>query len=210
MSRNTFSTGRNAFGTLAAMIAASLAVQPVPISAQHAGAPHAAHHDGAANDGEFAADMEIVHELMTAHDAIVRTVTNLPNGVHTLTESDVPQVAAYIKEHVASMDERLRTGEMFNMTSSTIPIIFENADRIHTEIEETPTGVAFTQTTEDPQLVAVLQAHAEEVSELVQDGMAAMMRSMRGRDGAAGGPGGPMDHMEPMEHMGPGMHQHPG
>ncbi len=139
------------------------------------------------------ADMEVVHELLTAHEAIDRTVTLLPDGVRTLTESDDPLVASYIREHVLSMNERLSNGEIFNMNSPTIPIIFENADRIRTEIEETPNGVAFTQTTDDPELVPVLQAHAEEVSEFVLDGMEAMMRSMRERGGA-------------MQHMGPGMH----
>jgi len=57
---------------------------------------------------------------------------------------------------------------------------------IKTVIDETPTGIVFTQTTEDPALVPVLQAHAEEVSELAREGMAAMMRSM------GMGEGGPM------------------
>jgi hypothetical protein len=172
---------RMTFAAMAALIGASLAVQPT--SAQHPGAMHGGHHPTEQNDSEFAADMAIVHELLATHEKIARTVTNLPNGVRTVTESDDPRVAAYIKEHVASMDERLATGEMFNMTSSTIPTIFENSDRIHTEIEETSAGVIFTQTTEDPELVATLQAHAEEVSGLVEDGMAAMMRSMMEQGG---------------------------
>lgn len=182
---------RNTFAAFAALIGASLTVQP--IWAQHGGPMHEAQ-PGAAQDDGFAADMGIVHELLTAHNAIVRTVTNLPNGVRTLTESDDPRVAAYIKDHVASMDQRLVNGEIFNVTSSTIPTIFANADRIHTEIAETSTGVIFLQTTEDPELVATLQAHAEEVSELVREGMAAMMRSMMEQGGAM------------TEHGGPGMH----
>lgn len=143
----------------------------------------------------FRADMQTVHELLAGYEQITRTVTLLENGVQTLTESDDPQVAAYLKEHVASMDERLGTGEVFNVMSSTIPTIFEQADRIHTEIEETETGVLFIQTTDDPELVAVLQAHAAEVTELADEGMAAMMRGMmQGRGGGMmrGGDGGMM------------------
>ena len=153
------------------------------------------------HDDEFAADMQVVHQLLSAYQAITRTVTKLPNGVRTVTESADPGTAAYIKGHVASMNQRLLDGEVFNVTSSAIPIIFEHADRIRTEIEETPTGVVFTQTTEDPELVAALQAHADEVSELARDGMAAMMRSMMEQHGRM------MEHGGAMPHMGAGMHQ---
>ena len=43
----------------------------------------------------------------------------------------------------------------------------------------TETGSIVTQTSGDPKVVAALQAHAIEVSELARDGMAAMMRNMR-------------------------------
>ena len=208
MARRIGTIGSTLFGAgpLVALAFFGLVLSPGTASSQQAHSPpmtheveeqsaHAPSHQGAAQgDADFATDMGIVHELLAAHEAIVRTVTNLPNGVSTLTESDDPQVAAYIKAHVASMDQRLVNDEQFNVTSSTIPTIFENAERIHTEIEETATGVMFTQTTEDPELVATLQAHAEEVSELARDGMAAMMRSMMEQGGTM------------MEHGGPGMH----
>lgn len=160
-----------------------------PHATSHEVEGHSAHapsaHGAEQHADDFAADMGIVHEMLMAHDAIARTVINLPNGVRTVTESDDPQVAAYIKAHVASMDQRLATGEVFNMNSSTIPRIFASAERIHTEIVETSTGVEFTQTTEDPELVSTLQAHAAEVSELAREGMAAMMRGMMGQGGVA-------------------------
>lgn len=122
-------------------------------------------------------DMEIVHELLVNHQAIRRTVEELPNGIRTVTESSDPEVHAYIVDHVARMNERLEAGEMFNISSPTIPILFENRDRIHTEIEYTSTGVIMVQTSDDPETVTALQAHAVEVSEMVDEGMAAMMRS---------------------------------
>ena len=152
--------------------------------------------------------------------AIRRTVTELPDGVRTVTESDDPRVAAYIKEHVASMERRLAEGDLFNVASPTLPRIFENADRIQTEVEQTPTGVVFTQTSEDPEVVALLQAHAREVSDLAREGMAALMRSIMenggrmgrgGRHGMGGmmmGGGPMMEQMHRMMHGGTaeGMH----
>jgi hypothetical protein len=158
----------------------------------------AAPHEGGAmsmsmhGDEASAADMRLVHELLAAHEAIERTVTHLPDGVHAVTESSIPEVTTYIKAHVASMQQRMLDGEVFNVASPTIPILFANADRIHTVIEETPRGVVFTQTTGDPELVPVLQAHAAEVTELVREGMAAMMRSMMQGGGAVGAPASTM------------------
>jgi hypothetical protein len=114
-------------------------------------------------------------------------VTNLPDGIRTVTESGDPQVAGVLKAHVASMEGRLRDGRDFNMFSPTLPVLFENKDKIMTRVEATETGIIVTQTSRDPAVVAALQGHAEEVSELVRDGMEAMMRSARARMGAARG-----------------------
>jgi hypothetical protein len=143
---------------------------------------------GMAGDAAFGADMDLVHELLAAHRAIERTVTHLDDGVRTVTESADPIVVTYIKAHVASMQQRMLEGAEFNVSSPTIPVLFANAERIRTVIEQTPRGIIFTQTTEDPALVPVLQAHAAEVTELVNDGMAAMHRSMMMQGGGAGTP----------------------
>lgn len=142
-----------------------------------------------AQDAAFAADMNLVHELVMNNQAITRTVVHLPNGIRTLTESSNPTIAGYIVSHVASMEQRLEAGEVFNLFSPTLPIIFEDYDRIHSEIEYTSTGVAVVQTSDDPALVTALQAHAAEVTELVDEGMMAMMRGMMqsGRQGMMGG-----------------------
>ena len=129
------------------------------------------------DDATFAADMRLVHELILNHDRIKRTVSNLPNGIRTVTESDDPQVEQTIKAHVASMTRRLSTGKEFNMFSHTLPTLFENKDKIKTAVETTEKGSIVTQTSNDSTVVAVLQGHAEEVSELARDGMVAMMRS---------------------------------
>jgi len=129
-------------------------------------------------DAAFPADMHLVHDMIHNHDRIKRTVTNLPDGIRTVTESDDPQVAQTIKAHVASMTQRLREGREFNLFSRTIPVLFENRDKIRTTVETTVKGAVVTQTSSDAKVVAALQAHATEVDELVRDGMVAMMRNM--------------------------------
>jgi hypothetical protein len=140
------------------------------------GGPMAAMQQG---DAAFAADMQLVHGMLLNHDDIRRTVTNLPDGIRTVTESDDPQVAQLIKAHVGSMEKRLKEGRIFNLFSPTLPVLFENKDAIATAVETTEKGIVVTQTSTDAKVVAALQAHAVEVSELARDGMLAMMRAAR-------------------------------
>jgi hypothetical protein len=130
-------------------------------------------------DASFHDDMQLVHAMLFDHQKIKRSVTNLPDGIRTVTESNDPAVARAIKAHVASMEKRLGEGRIFNIFSPTLPVIFENKDKIKTVVAHTEKGSVVTQTTADAKVVAALQTHALEVDELVRDGMAAMMRGMR-------------------------------
>ncbi len=132
-------------------------------------------------DAGSSADMGLVHELLANHDKIKRTVTNLPNGIRTVTESDDPQVAQAIKAHVASMSQRLKDGREFNIFSPTLPVLFENRDKIQSVVEVTNKGSIVTRTSTDAKVVAALQGHAAEVTELAQEGMVAMRRGMMSR-----------------------------
>ncbi len=143
---------------------------------QHGGPMAGAMHS---SDAAFQADMQLVHEMLAGHDKIKRSVENLPDGIRTVTESEDPQVAQALKAHVASMEQRLKDGRIFNLFSPTLPVLFDNKDKIKTTVETTQKGSIVTQTSADAKVVAALQAHAVEVSELARDGMAAMMRGMR-------------------------------
>lgn len=174
---------------LAAAVATTAIAAPVPVQA----------------DNAFTSDMNVVHEMLADYNKIKRTVTNLPNGIRTVTESDDPTVAKEIKDHVASMDQRLKDGKVFNVASHTLPTIFANNTKIHTEIEQTAKGVILTQTSYDTATVAALQAHAGEVSDLAREGTVALQRAVMAN-------GGPMGNSGPMMHggtaqgqMGPGM-----
>jgi hypothetical protein len=139
-------------------------------------------------DAGSAADMTLVHELLAVHDRIDRRVTTLPDGIRTVTESDDPKVAQAIQAHVASMSQRLGDGREFNLFSTTLPVLFRNRDKIESRVEMTGKGAIVTRTSTDPAIVAALQGHAAEVTELVDDGMVAMRRGMMSR--MAMGPGG--------------------
>lgn len=132
-------------------------------------------------DGGSSADMGLVHDLVMNHTQIRRTVINLPDGIKTVTESDDPQLAQSIKAHVASMSQRLKDGREFNIFSRTLPVLFENRDKITSVVELTEKGSVVTRTSTDAKVVAALQGHAAEVTELAQEGPVAMMRGMMSR-----------------------------
>ena len=132
---------------------------------------------GMAFDSGTPADMQLVRQMVVQHEKIERSVTNLPNGIRTVTESADPAVRDAIIAHVASMNQRLDEGREFNRFSQTLPVLFANKDKIRTGVETTAKGSIVTQTSDDPAVVAALQAHAQEVSELARDGRLAMMRA---------------------------------
>jgi len=152
-------------------------------------------------DEATSSQMGVIHELLANHERIKRTVTNLPNGIRTVTESDDPQIAGWIKTHVASMRGRVDAGDDPGLPIETpaLHAIFRDKDKIRTTAQTTETGVAVVQTSDDADTVAALQTHAAEVSDLVQGGMPALHTAMMRN-------GGPMMRGGMMR--GPGMHGH--
>ena len=135
---------------------------------------------GAGSNSATVAEMDIIHELIANHDRINRTVTNLPDGIRTVTESDDPRIAGVIKEHVASMGERVSAGKDpgLPIESPALHAIFRNKDKIRTTVETTDKGIIVVQTSTDQETIASLQQHASEVSELVRGGMTAVHTAM--------------------------------
>lgn len=140
-------------------------------------------------------EMDEIHGMLFNHDRIKRTVTNLPNGIRTVTESDDPEMAATIAGHVAGMGKRVKEGRDPDLPiqSPTLKIIFKNRDKITTTYESTPKGIVVVQTSDDAETVAALQKHAAEVTDLANRGMVAAHETMmknaqgmirRGRRGA--------------------------
>ena len=142
---------------------------------------------GMGHDSATMTQMGDIHALLTNHDRIKRTVTNLPDGIRTVTESDDPKIAELIKAHVAEMGQRVKNGDDpgLPIESPALRSIFQNKDKIQTTYETTANGIVVTQTSNDPKTVAVLQEHAAEVTDLVKGGMAALHTAMMRNNGGA-------------------------
>ena len=123
--------------------------------------------------------MRLGMELFRRHTEIRRSVTELPNGVRAVTESDDPEVAALIRAHVSDMYARIDQDRPFAYPMSrTVPVLFRNIERYHRQLEVTAKGVAITETASDADMVKLIKAHAKEISGFVVEGMPAMMKGM--------------------------------
>lgn len=132
-----------------------------------------------------------IHGLLFNHDRVKRTVTNLPDGIRTVTESDDPEVAATIKRHIAEMGKRVEEGRDpgLPIESPALHSIFRDKDKIKTAYETTEKGIVVVQTSTDANAVKALQNHAAEVTDFAQRGMVAAHEAMMKNGGGMMGRG---------------------
>jgi len=107
---------------------------------------------------------------------IRRTVTILPNGIDTLTESDKPEVATKLKVHVSAMYVRLREGRPIHQRDPLFAELFSHADQIDANITYTDKGLHVVETSTDPAVAHLLHKHAETVDRFIKNGMPEMMK----------------------------------
>jgi predicted methyltransferase len=116
------------------------------------------------------ADQDVFHYLLRHHADIHRTVKPLENGVETLTESDQPETTKRIQEHVAAMHKRIQEGRGLRYWDDLFAAIFSRHASIKMSVENTDKGVRVKETSHDPSVVALVQAHANVVSQFVARG----------------------------------------
>src|SRR5210317_572172 len=149
-------------------------------------AQHLKHHEPGEHDevnmpglqGEDITDQEIddLKQLFQKHNEISRLVENIPNGIITVTESNNEELRSSIIDHVTLMVTRLQeenTPQVI-IQSPTLHEIFKYYDEIETELELTEKGISVIQTSNNQEVVALLQQHASEISDMVDRGMQAV------------------------------------
>jgi len=125
-------------------------------------------------------DMSLYQDLFNRHNEITRTVVDVPGGISTTTESDIPALTAQLQAHVSSMYSHLDQRAEVTCMSNSLPTLFRKAGSYKRQLVLTSKGVTVTETSTDPALTAAIRRHAQEVSGFVRDGMPAMMRGMMG------------------------------
>ena len=180
-------------------VAVALLLFAVPADAQmHGngmGGMHGHGADGTGHDemtmpglrGEDATDEESAELalMFRKFQTLSREVTNLPNGIRTVTRSSDPEVMDALVSHVVGMIGRVERADdpKIFIQSPTLDIFFERADAIETFIDVTDEGVIVVQTSDDPELVEAMHVHAAEVSAMADRGMQAVHEMMMNRAG---------------------------
>jgi hypothetical protein len=157
------------------IVVLSLSVLPGLLAAQ-AGPQGKGIGFGPGKDATHRADMELFHFLLDHRTEITRKVTKLPNGIETLTESDNPKVAEKLQAHVQSMYKRVEEKRPIHARDPLFAEVFRHSHKIKMQLEETQTGVKVTETSEDPYVASLIQAHAEVVNLFLRNGRLEMMK----------------------------------
>jgi hypothetical protein len=132
---------------------------------------------GMMGDASHAADMQVFHQLFDHRTEITRQVLPRQDGVETVTESTNPEVTKLLHTHVAAMLARVKDGRPIHRRDPLFAELFRYADRIDARHELTAGGVRVVETSRDPYVVKLLQAHAEVVSAFIANGRSEMMKN---------------------------------
>jgi hypothetical protein len=132
---------------------------------------------GPGKDATHRADMELFHFLLDHRTEITRKVTNLPNGVETLTESANAKVTEKLQAHVASMYKRVKEKRPIHARDPLFAEIFRHSDKITMKLDKTEKGVKVTETSNDPYAAKLIQAHAQVVNLFIKNGRLEMMKN---------------------------------
>jgi hypothetical protein len=129
------------------------------------------------DDPRFIEDRKWFHFLLDNRAKIKRTITRTDKGVDTVTESGDPEVAAGIQTHVAAMHARVKEGRGIHLRDPLFREVFHHADKISMEITDTEKGVRVVETSDDPYVASLIQAHADVVSQFIENGYEEIQRN---------------------------------
>lgn len=129
------------------------------------------HHDHSPELAErHRCDQAVFHELLRHHDAIHREVENIGDGIRALTTSDDPAIAGLIRVHVREMQRRLEEGFGLRYWDTAFAELFAQKEKVRLSVTETGTGVVIEETSDDPNVVKLIQAHGVVVTSFVNSG----------------------------------------
>lgn len=127
------------------------------------------------------AESDEIATLFRNFETITREVTNLENGIKTVTRSSDADVMKTLISHSISMIDRVNRKDdpKIIIQSPTLNAFFLHGDEIDSNIEVTEEGLVITQTSENTELVEALQKHAAEVTAMADRGMQAVHEMMQ-------------------------------
>ncbi len=165
-------------GTLTGLSAAALRAQgrgrggpPQRMGPPHQGRSHGVGGPrGSRQDPQMQKDHQLIQMLLQNRNKIVRKVTNLDNGIETVTETNDLQLRKVLVTHVQSMAQRVEQRRPIHQRDPLFAELFRHADKIDMKYRLTDRGIHVVETSRDPYVVKLLQAHAEVVNRFLKYG----------------------------------------
>lgn len=116
--------------------------------------------------------MSTIHKLLNHRDEITRHVKDSPKGVHTKTFSSSPETNSWIRQHVNSMMELVRSGHRIRNCDGLFKTLFDHASDMDLQCHEDDEsgGVQCKFLAEGECAIGLAQAHAQVVSAFLANG----------------------------------------
>lgn len=118
--------------------------------------------------------MRDAHALVFDHSTITRTVEKLPNGVRTITTTSNPDLLPILRKHPRQMAELYGQGGMVRGWDPLFRELAAVSDKVKMDFKDVENGIEVVSTSEDAEVVKLIQAHAAKVSEMSKRGAPAM------------------------------------
>lgn len=128
-------------------------------------------------DAEHQAHQADIQFLLSEHSLLHREVTLLDKGFSAITTSQNAEVVSILQRHVYDMKARFAKGRAIRSWDAVYALLFAYRDQIQVNYERLENGIRSVVTTDDTDLVEVLQAHAHAVSGFVAHGKQAAAES---------------------------------
>ena len=140
--------------------------------------------------GMSAAEHQHVFALLSGHASITRKVEEIPRGVRTTSTTSKPELVETLRAHVRQMSRHLEQGQPVRMWDPVFRDVFAHHDEIALVAKDIEGGIEVTETSENPEVVPLIRAHAKKIDAFVAEGHGAARppwagvgrgRMMRGR-----------------------------
>jgi uncharacterized protein YcbX len=115
-------------------------------------------------------DQDVFHTLLRHHDQIQRVLTHTAQGIRSITTSENPEIVSLLHDHVPAMHHRLEENFGLRHWDPAFPEIFAQREKVQMAVTLLPNGVEVVETSEDANVVKLIQAHGQIVSLFSQRG----------------------------------------
>ena len=112
--------------------------------------------------------------LLHNHASLTRTTEEIHNGVRTVTTTTDPAVLDLLRRHPREMYSFYESGGVVRPHDPMFSELSRVADKVSMEFKDIENGIEVIATSDDPEVVKLIRAHAAKVDDFVKRGHAAL------------------------------------